>query len=69
LCSAAHVLPPPAYFSLYFFHGDVYIQKYKKTRKNAKKAVSDARDQTYTELYQKLDTKDGENDVYKMAKL
>jgi hypothetical protein len=31
--------------------------------------VSEARGQTYTELYQKLDTKEGENDVYKMAKL
>jgi hypothetical protein len=31
--------------------------------------VSEARDQTYMELYRKLDTKDGENDVYKMTKL
>jgi molecular chaperone GrpE (heat shock protein) len=31
--------------------------------------VSEARGQTYTELYRKLDTKEGENDVYKMAKL
>jgi hypothetical protein len=31
--------------------------------------VSEARGQTYMELYRKLDTKDGENDVYKMAKL
>jgi hypothetical protein len=31
--------------------------------------VSKARGQTYTELYRKLDTKDGANDVYKMAKL
>jgi hypothetical protein len=31
--------------------------------------VSEARSQAYTELYRKLDTKDGENDVYKMAKL
>jgi hypothetical protein len=45
------------------------IQKYKEARRNAKKAVSEARGQTYTELYRKLDTKDGANDVYKMAKL
>jgi hypothetical protein len=31
--------------------------------------VSEARGQTYTEMYRKLDTKEGENDVYKMAKL
>jgi hypothetical protein len=30
--------------------------------------VSEARGQTYMELYRKLDTKDDENDVYKMAK-
>jgi hypothetical protein len=31
--------------------------------------VREARGQAYTELYRKLDTKEGENDVYKMAKL
>jgi hypothetical protein len=31
--------------------------------------VSEIRGQAYTELYQKLDTKEGENDVYKMTKL
>jgi hypothetical protein len=30
--------------------------------------VSEARGQAYMELYRKLDTKDDENDVYKMAK-
>jgi hypothetical protein len=48
---------------------DENIQKYKKTRRNAKKIVSEARGQPYTELYRKLDTKEGKNDVYKMAKL
>jgi hypothetical protein len=41
----------------------------KKLEENTKKAVSETRGQTYTELYRKLDTKDGQNDVYKMAKL
>jgi hypothetical protein len=41
----------------------------KKTRRNAKKAVSEARGRTYAELYRKLDTKEDENDVYKMTKL
>jgi hypothetical protein len=31
--------------------------------------MSEARGQAYTELYQKLDTKDDANDVYKMTKL
>jgi hypothetical protein len=31
--------------------------------------MSETRYRTYAELYQKLDTKEGENDVYKMAKL
>jgi hypothetical protein len=48
---------------------DENIQKYKKVRRNAKKAMSEARDQTYTELYRKLDTKESENGVYKMTKL
>jgi hypothetical protein len=48
---------------------DENIQKYKEVRRNTKKVVSEARGQAYAELYQKLDTKEGENDVYKMAKL
>jgi hypothetical protein len=31
--------------------------------------MSETRGQAYTELYQKLDTKEDENDVYKMTKL
>jgi hypothetical protein len=31
--------------------------------------MSETRSQAYTELYQKLYTKDDENDVYKMTKL
>jgi hypothetical protein len=48
---------------------DENIQKYKEARRNAKKVVSEVMGQTYAELYRKLDMKDGENDVYKMAKL
>jgi hypothetical protein len=48
------------------------LKMYKSTKKleemQKKKAVSEARGQTHTELYRKLDTKDGENDVYKMIK-
>jgi hypothetical protein len=31
--------------------------------------MREARGQAYTELYRKLDTKEGKNDVYKMTKL
>jgi hypothetical protein len=41
----------------------------KKQKKNIKKAVSEVRGQAYEEMYRKLDTKEGENDVYKMAKI
>ncbi|KAJ1698835.1 hypothetical protein LUZ63_007347 [Rhynchospora breviuscula] len=44
-------------------------QKYKLAKKNAKKAVSEARGRTYEDLYQKLSTKEGEKDIYKIAKL
>jgi hypothetical protein len=57
------------YKRLHHIRSDENIQKYKEARRNAKKAVSEVRGQTYTELYRKLDTKEGVNDVCKMAKL
>jgi hypothetical protein len=59
----------PYYKRLHHNTSDENIQKYKETRRNAKKTMSEARGQAYTELYRKLDTKEGENDVYKMTKL
>jgi hypothetical protein len=40
----------------------------KKLEETQKKTVSEAGSQAYTELYRKLDTKEGVNDVYKMTK-
>jgi hypothetical protein len=57
------------YKRLHHNKSDENIQKYKETRRNAKKAVSEAMGRVYTELYRKLDTKEGENNVYKMTKL
>jgi dipeptidase len=57
------------YKRLHHNMSDENIQKYKETSRNTKKAVREARGQAYTELYRKLNTKEGENDVYKMAKL
>jgi hypothetical protein len=53
------------YKRLHHHKSDENIQKYKETKRNAKKTVSDVRGQKYTELYRKLDTKEGENDIYK----
>ena len=38
-------------------------------RKEAKKVIRDAKFKAYDDLYDKLGTKDGEKDVYKLAKL
>jgi hypothetical protein len=57
------------YKRLHHNKSDENIHKYKEARRNTKKAVSEARGQTYAELYRKLDTKEGENYVYKMVKL
>ena len=37
--------------------------------KAAKRAVGEARGQAYEDLYRRLDTKEGERDIYKMAKI
>ncbi|AQK72942.1 Retrovirus-related Pol polyprotein LINE-1 [Zea mays] len=45
------------------------IDKYMIAKKFAKRAVSRARGQAYDDLYQRLDTKQGEKDIYRMAKI
>jgi hypothetical protein len=45
------------------------IEKYKMAKKATKRAVSVARGRAYEGLYQCLDTKEGERDIYKMAKI
>ena len=42
--------------------------KYKTARKQAKREVAKARNKAYEELYEKLETKEGKNEVYKIAK-
>jgi hypothetical protein len=44
------------------------VEQYKVAKKTAKRAVSEARGQMYNRLYQRLDTKEGEKDIYRMAK-
>ncbi|KAJ1256448.1 hypothetical protein BS78_K023600, partial [Paspalum vaginatum] len=45
------------------------IERYKVAKKIAKRAVSEAKGKAYDDLYQRLSTKEGEKDVYKMARI
>jgi dihydroorotate dehydrogenase len=44
------------------------VERYKVAKKTLKQAVSEARGQMYYGLYQRLGTKEGEKDIYRMAK-
>jgi hypothetical protein len=44
------------------------VERYKVAKKTAKRAVSEARGQMYDGLYQRLGTKEGEKDIYRMTK-
>ena len=43
------------------------IEKYKVTKKTAKRAVSVAKGRAYEDLYRRLSTKEEEKDIYRMA--
>ena len=45
-----------------------YIEKYKVAKKTAKRAVSEAKGQAYKDLYRRLSTKEGEKNIYRMAR-
>ena len=44
------------------------IEKYKVAKKTAKRVVSVAKGRAYENLYQRLSTKEGEKDIYRMAR-
>jgi hypothetical protein len=44
------------------------VEWYKVVKKNAKRAVSEVRGQMYDGLYQRLGTKEGEKEIYRMTK-
>jgi hypothetical protein len=44
------------------------VERYKVAKKTAKRTMSEARGQMYDGLYQWLGTKEGEKDIYRMAK-
>ncbi|XP_071718776.1 uncharacterized protein [Rutidosis leptorrhynchoides] len=43
-------------------------ERYKEAKREAKKAVALAKEKAYEDLYRKLDSKDGANDIYRIAK-
>ncbi|XP_071688128.1 uncharacterized protein [Rutidosis leptorrhynchoides] len=43
-------------------------ERYKEAKREAKKAVAIAKDKAYEDLYRKLDSKEGANNVYRIAK-
>ena len=45
------------------------IEKYKVAKKTAKQVVSVAKGRAYEDLYQRLSTKEGEKDIYRMARV
>ena len=45
------------------------IEKYKIAKKATKRVVGEARGRVYEDLYQRLGTKEGERDIYNMAKI
>ena len=45
------------------------FERYKLAKKEAKKAVQNARVKLYKEVYEKLDTKEVENDIYRIARI
>jgi predicted helicase len=45
----------------------VNIERYKLAKKTVNRAMSEAKGRAYDDLYQRLSTKEGEKDVYKIA--
>ncbi|KAE8696948.1 Methylcrotonoyl-CoA carboxylase subunit alpha [Hibiscus syriacus] len=43
-------------------------QRYKEAKREAKKTVAKAKDKAYEEMYKRLDTKEGQNGIFRLAK-
>ncbi|AQK50033.1 hypothetical protein ZEAMMB73_Zm00001d049314 [Zea mays] len=57
------------YRSLFHDRSAFNIERYKVAKKTTKRAVSEAKGRAYDDLYQRLSTKKGEKDVYKIARI
>ena len=55
--------------SLFHDRSMINIEKYMVAKKTAKRAVSEAKGQANDDLYRRLSTKEGEKDVYKIARI
>jgi hypothetical protein len=55
--------------SLFNDRSAVNIERYKVAKKTTKRAVSEAKGRAYDDLYRRLSTKEGEKDVYKIARI
>ncbi|XP_071709025.1 uncharacterized protein [Rutidosis leptorrhynchoides] len=44
-------------------------ESYRVAKREAKKAVAHAKEKAYEDLYRKLDSKEGANDIYRIARL
>ena len=47
----------------------VNFERYKLAKKEAKKAIQNARAKVYREVYEKLDTKEVKKDIYRIARI
>jgi hypothetical protein len=57
------------YRSLFHDRSVVNIEWYKVSKKTAKRAMCEAKGRSYDDLYRRLSTKEGEKDVYKIARI
>jgi hypothetical protein len=53
---------------LYHHRNYENIQKSKEAKRNIKKTVRETGGQAYMKMFHELDTKEGENNIHKMAK-
>ena len=48
---------------------EVSFENYKLAKKETKKAVNEARTKVYQDIYARLDSKEGEKDIYRIARM
>ena len=66
---AAIKIKPDSYRDLMKNCDGVSFERYKLTKKKAKKAVQNARAKVYKEMYEKLNTKEVKKDIYRIARI
>ena len=48
---------------------EVNFENYKLAKREAKKTVKEARAKVYQDIYERLDSKEGEKDIYRIARI